>query len=257
MKKILSILVCVVLTLLPCPVSASTDLPRIVDYADLLTQYEEVILETSAAALADTYGIDVVILTVDSVDYWDISAYADDFFDNNGYGIGSDHSGVLLMLSMEDRDWVISTCGKGIDALTEYGQEIIMDSVLVHLREDAYFQGFQVFLSELDTHFEAYEAGNPIDYEMGASDYAIRILLALGVGAVAGFVTITVMKSGMKTSVFQRGAKNYVVSGTYQLRNQRDIYLYSNVTKVRRSSDSSGTHRSSSGRSHGGSRGKF
>ena len=30
-----------------------------------------------------------------------------DFFDYNGFGIGPDADGILLMISMEDRDWEI------------------------------------------------------------------------------------------------------------------------------------------------------
>lgn len=255
-KRRIAIFVCLILlTALPYPASAAP--AKVIDRAGLLSAYEESQLESSAIALSDTYGIDVVILTVESTYGADVTEYADNYFDRNGYGIGSDHSGVLLMLSMEDRDWVITTSGKGIQALTDYGQEQIMDIVLEYLREDDYFHGFQAFHTELDTYFAAYERGEPIDYQPGVSDYIIRVLIALVIGALAGFITITVMKSGMKTAVFQHGARDYVVSGTYQIRAQRDIYLYSNLTRVRRSSDSSGTHRGSSGRSHGGSRGKF
>ena len=64
----------------------------------------------------------------------------------------------------------------------------------------------------------------------------------------------------------QRYAGDYAVPGSFQLTLQRDIYLYSRTTRVKRQTTQNGdsfhgggssTHRSSSGSSHGGSHGKF
>lgn len=258
MKKLTSLIFTFLLILsLTSPAFAAGGLPKIVDEAGLLTTYEEEKLEERAQILADKYHIDVVILTVDSLNGRNITAYADDYFDYNGYGIGSNHSGVLLMLSMEYRDWAISTCGDGIKALTDYGQEQIMDDVLDYLGDDEYYEGFSAYLQLLDEYFEAYENGEPIDK---SRNIVFDLLIAIGIGALAGFITITVMKSGMKTVKPQRGAQSYVKQNSYKLRHQRDLYLYSRTSRTRKESSSSGgssTHRSSSGRSHGGSRGKF
>lgn len=258
MKKLTSLFIaCLLILSLAVPAFATGGLPKIVDEAGILTTYEEEKLEERAQILADQYHIDVVILTVDSLNGRNITAYADDYFDYNGYGIGSNHSGVLLMLSMEYRDWAISTCGDGIKALTDYGQEQIMDDVLDYLRDDEYYEGFEAYLELLDEYFEAYEKGEPIDE---SRNVLFDLLIAIGIGVLAGFITITVMKSGMKTVKPQRGAQSYVIQNSYKLRYQRDMFLYSRTSRTRKQSSSSGgssTHRSSSGRRHGGSRGKF
>ena len=54
---------------------------------------------------------DVIVVTVASLDGKTAESYADDYFDFNGYGLGQDRDGILLLLSMEDRDWAISTHG--------------------------------------------------------------------------------------------------------------------------------------------------
>lgn len=254
MKKV-SIIMAFFLLIAVLAVGTHAANPKIVDNADLLTSFEESYLENMATDIVNTYGIDVVILTVPSTNGKDVTAYADDYFDYNGYGIGSEHSGVLFMLSMADRDWVISTCGEGMDALTKYGHDQLMELVLPYLKNNNYYQGFQIFLSELEVYLEAYSNGEPIEEP---ENVFANVLICLIVGALAGLITILVMRSGMKTAVFQHGARDYMIPDSYQLRQQRDIFLYSHVTKVRRSSDSSsGSHRGSSGRSHGGSSGKF
>lgn len=270
MKKLTSLLlICLLALSLTVPALAITviagpiydgDPPKIVDNANLLSSSEEVTLNNKAKALADKYDIDVVILTVDTLYGEDITNYADDYFDYTGYGIGSEHSGVLLMLSMDEREWAISTCGEAIDALTDYGQDQIMDEVTDYLSDGDYYEGFAAYLDLLDEYFAAYKNGKPIDKTRTAFDTAFDIFVALAIGAAAGGITIWIMRSGMKTVRPQSGAVDYVQQGSYYLRNQRDVYLYSRTTRVRKQTTSSGgssTHRSSSGRRHGGSRGRF
>lgn len=261
MKKITSLLIVLLLLAgLSITVFASGDSPKIIDNADILSSLEEAKLETMALALVDEYDMDVVILVEPSIGLETVTDYADDYFDYNDYGIGSKHSGVLLLLDMEEREWAISTCGNTIDALTDYGQDQIMDEVLEYLGNDEYYDGFRTYLELLDVHFEAYENGDPIDKPRTLFDVIFDLIVALGIGAAAGGITIGIMKSGMKTVRPQRGAQSYVKQGSFKLNKQRDMYLYSNTSRVRKQSSSSGgssTHRSSSGRSHGGSRGRF
>jgi len=262
MKKITSLLIIFLLVAsLTVTAFAAGGSPKIIDNADVLSAAEEAKLETMALALVSEYDMDVVILIEDSIGLKNVTDYADDYFDYNGYGVGSKHSGVLLLLDMDEREWAISTCGNTIDALTDYGQDQIMDKVLDYLGNDEYYDGFRTYLDLLDEHFEAYEKGEPIDQKRSLFDIVFDLFVALGIGAIVGGISITVMKSGMKTAKPQRGAQSYVKDGSFKLTKQRDMFLYSNTSRTRRQSSSSGggssTHRSSSGRSHGGSRGRF
>lgn len=293
MKKIIPILLCLLL-ILSMTIAASAASPKIVDDAGLLTESQVQALEEKARQLTEKYEMDVVIVTVWSLDGKTSTAYADDYFDYNGYGIGEDYSGVLFLLSMEYRDWAISTCGETIYALTDYGIESLFSAVSGYLADDEYYEAFDAYLDELPAYFDAYREGDPIDgyiggydgpgtyepgpqddiyyydYGPGAGDIIKMILIGLVIGAVAGGLTIFVMSRQMNTARSQSGAKSYMVGGTYELRQRQDIFLYSRVSKVRKADNSnnssrggrgggggSSVHRSSSGRSHGGGRGKF
>ena len=95
---------------------------RVVDMADLLSDSEESSLLFKLDEISERQQFDVVVVTVGSLDGKTPTAYADDFYDYNGYGFGAEYDGVLLLVSMEERDWRISTCGYGITALTDAGQ---------------------------------------------------------------------------------------------------------------------------------------
>lgn len=263
--------------------------PKIVDDADILTESEETFLEAKAQALVSEYGMDVVIVTIDTLHGRISSDYADDYFDYNGYGIGPDYSGVLLLLSMEEREWAISTCGDTIYALTDYGIQQLFSSMAGYLSENRYYEAFDAYLGELPYYFEAYQSGKPIDgyrdpydgpgsYEPVPGDgtvyypepqkdfgeYTKMFLMSLVIGAVVGGIVLLALRGQMNTAVAQSGAQNYLTPGSFDLKRYQDIFLYSNVTRHEkpennssRGGGGSSVHTGSSGRSHGGGRGGF
>ena len=230
---------------LAIPVSASP--ARIVDNVGLLSSSEEAALEEKAAEIVKEYGIDVVIVTVLTTNGVDAQAYADDYFDQNGYGIGENYSGVLLLLVMDTREWVISTCGDAMDYISSSDADTIFENVSSYISAGEYYIGFDLYFSELTDYLLT-----PLEHAVGS------ILIALLIGLAAGGIGLLILRSGMKTAKQQRDAGNYVIPGSYKLLQHHDFYLYSTTTRVRKeSNNSSGSHRSSSGRSHGGSRGRF
>ena len=270
----------VLLFLCPLTCFASESLPAVIDQADILSSEQETELEGKAQELRLQLELDIVILTVDSLNGHTAQDYADNFFDANGYGYNGTDDGVLFLLAMEEREWYLSTCGKAIYALTDYGiQELGQQTVDAFAY--GYESGFDTFLACLPDYFHAYEEGRPID---GWADYSgdyyhaeretvvyyeeetsPNLLFSLIIGLLAGGVSILIMGSSMNTKRKQTGAGNYMRSGSYYLHTHRDLFLYSNVNKVRRQQNTgssscgggSSVHRSSGGRRHGGGGGRF
>ena len=274
-RKFTAILLTVlVLSCLVFSVSAS-ELSRVTDDAHLLLPDEVAYLEELAATIGDQYGIDAVILTVDSLEGQPAQYRANDFYDYSGYG----EDGVLFLLAMEEREWYISTSGSMRYALTDYGIQQVGESTLPYLGEGLWFDGFCAYLSALPEYLDVYEAGAPIDgyadysgdYYHGEQEdilyyeeeYTPSFGLSVLCGVAAAGIVILIMRASMNSKRAQRGAGAYLNKGSWRLTQQQDIFLYSNVTKTRRqeSTSSSGggssVHRSSSGRSHGGGGGKF
>ena len=285
-RKFTLLILCIGLLLsIAVPGNAESEPPYIIDNACLLLREEETSLEEKAQTLRQEYGIDVVIVTIESLGGATPQDYADDFFDENGFGYGADYSGVLLLLSMEERDWYISTSGDAIYALTDYGIQQSMQLPLTFFSHDGYYLGFDTWLDNLPAYFDAYQNGAPIDgyadtsgdYYHGDQEsvvhyeekYSPNLLVAMGFGLFVSLLSILGMLAAMNTKRQQHSAGDYLRAGSYHLRTQQDLYLYSNVTKTARQSESSGSsghsssgggssvHHSSSGRSHGGGGGKF
>ena len=86
------------------------------------------------------------------------ASYADDTYDYNGYGYGNNRDGLLLLISMEDRDWYISTTGYGITAFTDAGIQYIGNKIKEHLSDGDYDAAFNSFATIL---LQKQETENP------------------------------------------------------------------------------------------------
>ena len=263
MKRWISLFLLLILLASALPVVSSAALPLVIDEANLLSARQTQSLADQAAAIRDRYQMDVVILTVFSLNGKDPEAYADDYYDEMGYGMGSDHSGILLLIAMENRDWAISTCGEAITWVTDQDLERLEDALLPSLAQDSYSTAFQNYLRTLDRILDA-----PLPEESGFSwnRLLLTLLVSLLLGGLAGGMVLLVLRRQMHTARPQRYAGDYVVPDSFQLTLQRDIYLYSRTSRVKRQTSehsgnyhggSSSTHRSSGGARHGGSHGKF
>ena len=284
MKKlsVFLILLCLVFSL-AAPVWAIGS--PVVDLADLLTEDEEAYLEEKAKDITSEYSMDVVILTVGSTYGKNIRDFADDFYDENGYGIGSDYSGVLFMLAMDTREWYISTCGDGIYAVTDYGVQELFSSVAGLLSYDDYYSAFDRYLDELTLYYAAFVQGDPMDGYIGGydgpgtyePDYSGDIIyyekpprstgsilfVSLLIGVIVGGITLLIMRCGMKTAKRQNGAAHYLKNDV-RITKAHHHYLYSRTTRTAKSEYKGGgsgggshVHSSSGGRSHGGGGGRF
>ncbi len=129
MKRIgLIFLTCLLCLSLFVPAMASP--PLVVDDADLLTDIEEIVLLDKLGEISSRQGMDVVVVTTDSLGGKSPMAFADDYYDYNGYA----EDGILLLISMEERDCWISTAGYGIVAFTAGSVRLKQRAVFLNKR---------------------------------------------------------------------------------------------------------------------------
>lgn len=252
MKKLIVALLCITCLLgLSVPALASNDLPLIIDEAGLISESEKAILDHQAQTLKNDYNMDIVILTVDSTNGRSPRQFAQNYYDQNHYA----DDGILLLISMEERDWSICTTGKCQDIFTDYGIDQLGEQFVDQLSDKAYFHGFKTFLNAIPSYCDAYNSGSPIDRTLGLSHMIISLLT----GAAIGGITIAIMRSAMNSAKPQHSAVQYVKNHTFRMYGNFDMYLYSRVTKTPRQTNSSGPHGGNNGgsRSHGGGGGKF
>lgn len=241
----------------------------LVDNGGLLYDDEKEELLAKLTEISKRQGLDLVILTEDSLNGQTAQEYADNYFDFNSYGQGKAHDGVLLLVSMTERDWYISTTGYGIYAITDGGVEYISNQFVKYLSAGDYALAFNTYADLVDQFVSQAKTDKP--YDRGNMPKEPLSLLWLPASALLGlFVAwaITALLKGQLQSVQnESGAENYMKKDSFKLTNSQDLFLYRNVTSVPipKNNNSSGfrggggssSHGSFSGGSHGGGGGKF
>lgn len=225
------------------------------DEAELLTFHEQAELADILADTSAQLGIDVVVVTVDSLNGRSPGNFADSYYDDNGYA----DNGILLLVAMQERQWYISTCGSCIDSVNEWGTDFIASYFLEDLSNGYYYDAFLSFALTCEKLFsqDYTEEGPVITYgEDEATGFSGKtVLICAVIGIAAGLITVLVMRSQLKSVRAQRYAGSYVVPGSLNITNSRDIYLYRNVTRRERPKSNSSSGGGS--RSHGGGGGSF
>ena len=241
------------------------ELTRVVDMADLLDNSEEAALLSMLDEISIRQELDVVVVTVNTLDGKTPMDYADDFYDYNGYGFGENRDGVLLLVCMEDRDWRISTSGYGITVFTDAGIEYISEKFLPDLSDGNYADAFTTYAEHCDEFITQARTGEPYDTNnLPKEPFNVftSLLISLAVGILVSLIVTGKMKGKLKTVRMQPAAEEYVRKGSMLVTESSDLFLYSHVDRRAKSKDDdsgggSSTHTSSSGSSHGGGGGKF
>lgn len=241
---------------------------RLYDGAELLTTSQQQDILGKLNALSANHSSNITILTVND-HFGPIQDYADDYFDYNGFQADYNGNGVLFMISMADREWAISTCGTGIYAFTDYGQEYLIEQMAPYLRNNDFYGAFNKYIEVSEFFYNQYESGNP--YDVGFKDTSANALIkvgfiCLGIGLVVALIPLLFMAGSLKTVHQVTNASGYQTHNGLHMSLHRDTYLRSSTsrTAIPDSRSSGGSHSggssihiSSSGSSHGGSHGHF
>ncbi len=237
---------------------------RLLDMASLLSDEDVDSLTARLDELSLRQKMDVVIATTNTLEGKSVVAYADDLYDYCSFGYGADRDGLILVISMEDNDWYISTCGYGITAFTDAGIKYIGEQIVPYLSDKDFAGAFATYITLCDEFITQARTDKP--YDIGSLPRKPMspawILVCLILGLILSCVTVGKMKAKLTTVRAQAAANSYMKNDSMNITDSREMFLYKNVTRTKRSNESSGgggssTHTSSSGTSHGGGGGKF
>lgn len=228
------------------PLTISAQTPRLVDGADLLSEREEADLLSALDRISEAYGMDITVVTSLTMEGVDAEAYAAHVFEANGYGDGVKPSGVILFVSMAERDYAVVALGDAYDVFSESDMDSLVDAFLEDLSDGYYYRSFSAYANRCEYIMKYDKRLTPI-----------WIVISLIVGGLVTFFVLKSMISKHKSVKMQRTADSYMRRDTFRLDRSRDVFLYSHVTRrARPKSSSSGGGRSSGGGSRGRS-GKF
>lgn len=235
---------------------------KVYDFADLYSSSEEERLYREINDYIEHCGMDMAVVTINSNSKTPRD-YADDFYDYNSFGIGSDRDGVLFLVDMDNREIYMSTTGNAIDIYTDQKIDYIMDKIFTFFSDQEYYEGTSNFIQMVDEYYSrnltSYES-NSLHKDMGK----IFLYSLLG-GFIASGIVIWILVCKNKLVRKATTAREYLIKDSMVATKTKDKFVGSHVVKHRiehSSSDGGGfggssSHSSSSGSSHGGGGHKF
>lgn len=295
-KKKIGIMVCLVLlcSFLLCGYGRYTQgAQRVFDGADLMNESEEQTVQEELEKTIDKLSMDMIVVTTDDFHGKSAQDYADDFYDENGFGYGDSYGpGVLFLIDMYNREIYISTAGQAITAFSDWEIEQMLDEIYYWVSNGRYYDACMEFVYQVEEYAENEETALNGYYDEKTDTFveyteeeiqamrrkaAIKKVLSFGsiagklfLSMIVGAVGVLIMRLFVNSNSAPAG-KTYMKAGSEQIRQRYDHKINTTVTsrRIPRNDTSSGTrsggggrshssvHRSSGGRSHGGGGRKF
>ncbi len=270
MKKIKYILFAFFLLLnIECVLAFDTS-SKVYDYAQVLSESEESKLKEEALSFINNYNMDMVIVTVRYHSKNSTEAYAQDFYDYNGFGLGSTRDGIIAVIDFTygTTDFYITTTGEAIriydDARID-GMLDAMDEIYYSNNKD-YYNMFKAFIRSASSYAsQGVPSSNSGTYIDSNGDLRYKPSMPWGKIALISLalptIVVVILISKNKMVKAASNANNYLKDDTVNINVRSDQFLTTHTTTTRIDSDSGGSSgriggssisRGSSGISHGG-----
>ncbi|MDO4198625.1 MAG: TPM domain-containing protein [Erysipelotrichaceae bacterium] len=245
---------------------------KVTDDPDYLSQAEEDELTRLCNEFIQYTGMDCVIY-IAYQNSTDVTNLADDFYDYNGYGIGTDNEGIILCIDYGTREYTITTCGpKTIDTYTDYALDNYMYPDIGNcLSNGDTYGACTKFIEQALSVYRNYDYfhqpdAQPVVQEQTLLEKLTPVFSFGGIGAaISTMISYFTKRGQLRSTGEKQTARNYVTDARMNYARSGDIHLYTNVLRrrIERNHDNShggggapsshsSVHISSSGVSHGG-----
>lgn len=277
MRRKLSI--CLLLLLLICLCAAPAaraegNFSYVEDSAGILSQEEEQALEERARAISEACRCSVYIVTVQdyrTMNPSGVGECAEGIYSFYDLGYGSGRDGLLLLLSMGDRDYALTSYGVYADyCFGDHNKTLVEEAFLAYFRSNNWYGGFSAFLNHAEDVLKTAQAhsltpeqedqsfhgltysGDVYRYGVtGKLPVVAKVAISLGAPSMIALLICSIFRAQMKTAKQRTTAEEYVVPGSAALRIKEDRFINRTQTRVPIQTSSG------SGRGGGGGGGGF
>jgi len=244
---------------------------RVFDPAGLFTTAEKAEIRSAIADFQQATKLDFVVLTNKNEQASDSQQkIADDYYDQGGFGLDSDHSGALFYIDMYNRQEYLSTTGAMIDYLTDERVNNALDVGYTSLHTGDYAQAVLNVLAKVKSYVKAGIPEGQYRYDvltgqmltarhkvLTGTEMLVGGVLCLLIGLI--FIGIVKSRYQLKGSTYHY---DYTDNAKVDLTESSDDYLRTTVTRVPKGpppgsnggfgGGGSGVHMGGGGMSHGG-----
>lgn len=187
------------------------DETRVFDDAGLFTRKEIDSFQSQIASMKKEMNMDVLIVTASDTNGKSAKQYAEDYYINGSYGVGSDYRGVLFLIDMDNREMYILPVGKMNRFLTDQRWNAILDSSYESASQGEYASSAQAFLDGVMKYYRAGIPGGQYNYDKETGEISIYRSIRWYEAAAAFGIAF-----------FAGGTACLTVAGQYSMKKERN-----------------------------------
>ena len=210
-------------------------LSHVTDEAGLLASGQRAELEEQARRIEQEYGFGAYLVFVEDYRaYYDgsVSSAAAQLFSDCNLGVGEQKDGIVLVLSMESRDYALAAHGdKGSYAFDDTGCSYLAEFFLDDFSEDRWYDGSVDFLAWTERYLDAankgtpYTAGNPPkDFPELITEAAFALGVPIAVAIALTYAVMVYLMRKMRSVEPAIEARRYAV-GSVDITAQADEFV--------------------------------
>ena len=245
------------------------EFPRVNDIAGVLTESEIAKLTEKAKAISEQCGLDIALLFTNTSSNMYRDDYCEAYYRYNGLGFGDSYDGILTTFFTGSGTVLVTTEGKGAEALTEEQLNSLISTVSFLSDSGSFNSAGTRWLNYLGRTLKTGRVPKT------PGRWVFRGVVSAVVALIASSILTSSLKKKMETVKIARGASDYLVHDSLSIQNIEDEYINSDVTRVYKPlpkggggssrgggsgggrSSYSSSYRGSSGSSHSGSGRRF
>ncbi len=185
------------------------DPPRLVnDFTGLLTSQEQQTLERKLVAFNDSTGTQIAIVTVNSLNGYDVAEYSFELAELWGIGQAGEHNGILVLIAPNERRMFIAT-GYGIEGFVPdaIAKRIVEGTLKPNFRNESYFVGLDQATNLLMGLLSGQFSPQQLEEETPAIPFLLLIFIFF-------IVIFLIMKRGGRSGGY-RGQGGHTYMGPY------------------------------------------
>ena len=241
------------------------------DKANVLSLSEKSALSDRIQEIVDNHNreMGVYVATVPgygSQGFYSVEDFSEAFYKNNQLGLGNSHSGLLIVLCMEEREYDICAYGDySHTTFTDFGKQKLADAAIPYFRDNNWAGGFTAFANKADKMISMSEQGNPLD--VGSVYFDLKVLLQALIisgiaGLIIGLIVTLILRGKMNNVKAAKSANHYVDQNNVAIASRIDRFTHNVVTRtpINQNNNSGGGARGGTSVNGGGfshSSGKF
>lgn len=238
--------------------------PRVFDDAGLFSQEEKAAFENQITSMRKEMNMDVVIVTTNDAGGKSAGQYAEDYYINGAYGVGSDYRGALFLIDMDNREIYILPVGKMNRFLTDKRWNAILDKSYEAISQMDYAACAQHFLDGVTHYYRAGIPGGQYNYDKETGKISVyrsirwyEAAIAAGIALLAAGLSCMSVISQYSMKKERGRSENYLMayrgSSQFLYSDQTDHLINKTVTHViLPRNNGGGTGRGGGGFSSGG-----